>query len=82
LALQCGLEKTTPSVDTKLLKLQPYTTTVIQNLLPTHYKARIQYCTWWQELEFDGILDPEWMFYSDVAQLTLRDYIKSHNNRY
>jgi hypothetical protein len=29
-----------------------------------------------------GILDLEWMFYSDAAQLTERDYIKSHNNRY
>jgi hypothetical protein len=76
---QYGLAKSTACVDIKLLKLQPYRTAVIHSLLPPDYKARIQYCRWWQESVFSGLLGPEHMFYSDVVQFTLRD-INSQNN--
>jgi hypothetical protein len=56
--------------------------TVVHSFLPPDCQARIQYCRWFQESVFNGLLDPELMFYSDEEQFTLSRYMNSQNNRY
>jgi hypothetical protein len=56
LALQCELAECTAHIGTKFLKLRPYKTTVIQSLLPPDCAVRIQYCRWFQESVFKGLL--------------------------
>jgi hypothetical protein len=46
-------------------KLQVYKTVAVHNLLPPDGKARILYCRWFQESEFNELLDPELILYSD-----------------
>jgi hypothetical protein len=60
---------------TKLLKLRPYKTIVVHSLLPPYGKAKIHYCMWFQELVFNGLLDPELRFFSDKAWFTLSGYV-------
>jgi hypothetical protein len=62
-ALQCELAKSTAHFGTKLLKLRPYKTVVVHSLLPPYGKAKIHYCMWFQELVFNGLLDPELRFF-------------------
>jgi hypothetical protein len=64
------------------LKIRPYKTTVVHSLLTPDCKARIQYCRWLQELAFNGLLDPELMFYSNKVWCTLSGYVNSQYNRY
>jgi hypothetical protein len=75
------MAKSTAHIGIKFLKLSPYKTTATHSLLPPECKARIQYCRWFQELIFNGLLDPDLTIYSDEAWLTLSGYIKSQNNR-
>jgi hypothetical protein len=72
LPLQHGLAKSTAHIVTKLLKLRPYKITVTQSHLPPDCKAKIQYRTWFQKSVFNGLLDPDLMFYSDKAWFILR----------
>lgn len=79
LAIQFGLAKTTPHMGMKLLKSQPYKTTVLHRHLPPDYEARIQCCRWFQEAVFGGLPDLELIFYSDEAWFTLSDYVNSQS---
>jgi hypothetical protein len=58
-------------------KLQPHKSEVLHSLLLPDHKATIQYCRWLQKLRFNGLLNPELMFYSDGVWFTLNGYTKS-----
>jgi hypothetical protein len=75
MALGCGLAKITAHIDMKLLKLWPHKTmnTVIHSLLPSDCKARLCYCTWFQELVFSGLLSP----YSKKSRFILSGYVSN-----
>jgi hypothetical protein len=45
-------------------------------------KARSHYCRWFQDLAFNGLHDPELVFYSFEAWVTLKGSINSQNNIY
>jgi hypothetical protein len=82
LALQCGVSKSAAHVLTKLLKLKPYRTTVIHQFLPPDAEARINHCRWFQHSVYDGMADPDFVFYTDEAWFHLSGYVNSQNNRY
>lgn len=69
--------KSTAHVGPKLLKLQPYKTTVVHSLLIPDCEERIQYSRWFQESIFNRLLDPELTFCSNNAWFTLSGYISS-----
>jgi hypothetical protein len=61
------VSKSAAHVATKLLKLEPYRTTVVHQLLPPDAEARINYCRWFQKSVYDGMFDPDFVFYTDEA---------------
>jgi hypothetical protein len=50
--------------------------------LPPYYITRIQYCGWFQESVFSGLLDPELTFYSDEVWFISSGSVNSQNNKY
>jgi hypothetical protein len=82
IALQCRVSKLAAHVATKLLKLKPYRTSVVHQLLPPDAEARINYCRWFQQSVYDGMVDPDLVFYTDKACFHLSGYVNSQNNRY
>jgi hypothetical protein len=52
-----------------------------QLLLPDA-EARINYCRWFQQSVYDGIVDPDLMFDTNGAWFHLSSYVNSQNNRY
>jgi hypothetical protein len=67
LDLQCGVSKLAAHIGTKLLKLKSYRTTVVHQLLPPDAEARINYCRWFQQSVYDGMVDPDLVFYTSVS---------------
>lgn len=61
------------------LKMHPYKITVVQELLPRDFEARMNYCYWFQNTFDDRLLD--FTFYSDEAWFHLSGYINSQNFR-
>jgi hypothetical protein len=76
------VSKSAAHLATKLLKLKPYRTTVVHQLLPPDAEVRINYCRWLQQLVYDGMVDPDFVFYTDEARFHLSGCVNSQNNRY
>jgi hypothetical protein len=81
LDFHCGLAGNTTHIGTKLWKVGFCRTTVVHRLCTPGCKARISYCTWFQGLLYNGIIDPEITCYSETW-FTLYGYVNSQNNRY
>jgi hypothetical protein len=81
LTLQCGLATSIAHADTEL-KLRPYKATAVHGLLPPDCEERIRHCRWCQESVFNGLTDPELIFYSEEAWFNWSSYVNSQNNRY
>jgi hypothetical protein len=82
LALQCKVSKSAAHIATELLKLKPYRTTVVHQLLLPEAEARINYCRWFQQLVCDGMVDADLMFYTDKVWFHLSGYVNSQNSHY
>jgi hypothetical protein len=76
------VSKSAAQVATKLLKQKPYRKTMVHQLLPPDAEARINYCRWFQQSVYDGMVDPDFVFYTDEAWFHLSGYVNSQNNRY
>jgi hypothetical protein len=71
------VSKSAAHVATKLLKRKPYRTTVVHQLLPPDAEARINYCRWFQLSVYDGMVDPDFVFYTDEARFNLSGCVNS-----
>ena len=58
LAQEVGVSKTSVQHATKLLKLKPYKTRVVHQLLPTDDAGRRNFCNWYLQAIHDGVVDP------------------------
>jgi hypothetical protein len=76
------VSKSAAHIETKLLKLKPYRTTMVHQLLPPDAEARINYCRWFQQSVYDGMVDPDLVFYTNEAWFYLGGYVNSQNNYY
>jgi hypothetical protein len=65
----------------KVLKLKPYRTAVVCQLLPADAEARINYCRLFRQPVCDGKVDSDLVFYTDEVRFHLSDYVHSQNNR-
>jgi hypothetical protein len=55
---------------------------VVHQLLPPDAEARINYCRWFQQSVYDGMVDPDFVFYTGKAWFRLSGNVNSQNNRY
>jgi hypothetical protein len=65
----------------QLMLVLSYKTTFVHSLLPPDFKARTEYCRWFQDSVFNGLADPEPMCYSDKVWFILHDDVNTQNNR-
>ena len=82
LAQEVGVSKTSVQHATKLLKLKPYKTRVVHQLLPTDDAGRRNFCNWYLQAIHDGVVDPMLVFFSDETWFHLSGYVNSQNNRF
>jgi hypothetical protein len=62
LSAQCGVSFGSAHIATRLLKLQPYKTTVVQRLTNPDSGAKIRFCNWLLGSVHDGTVNPELLF--------------------
>ncbi|PSN46547.1 hypothetical protein C0J52_19601, partial [Blattella germanica] len=74
LAQEVGVSKTSVQHATKLLKLKPYKTRVVHQLLPTDDAGRRNFCNWYLQAIHDGVVDPTLVFFSDETWFHLSGY--------
>jgi hypothetical protein len=73
LAQENGVSKCSARTATKLLKLKPYKTTVIDALLPRDPASRVHFCNWFLQSIFEGEIDLQLKFFSMKRGFTYRD---------
>ena len=62
LAQQVGVSKSSVQLATKLLKLKPYKTRIVHQLMLPDNAARINFCNWYLQSVHDGLVDPTLVF--------------------
>jgi hypothetical protein len=69
-------------VATKLIKPKPYRTIVVNQLQPPDAEVRTNYCRWFHQLVYDGMVDPDLIFHADRAWFHLSGYVNCQNTCY
>lgn len=82
LSQQMGISYGSVQKATRLLKLQPYKITAVQELKTGDPAKRLQFCEWVLKSVHDGEIDPYLIFFSDESWFHLSGYVNSQNNRY
>jgi hypothetical protein len=76
------VSKSSARTATQLLKLRPYTTTVIRALQPRDPASRVRFRSSLLQSVIEGEIDPQLTFFSDEAWFHLQGYKNTQNNRY
>jgi hypothetical protein len=80
LAQEKGVSRTSAWRATKLLKEQPYKTTIVHALKEHDLVVNINFSDWFLRSINDGEVDPQLVFLFDEAWFSLRREVNSQNN--
>jgi hypothetical protein len=67
---------------TKLLQLRPCKASLVDAWKEHDPVARIHFCNWFLQSVYDGEVDPQLVFFSSEALVSLRGKVNSQNGRY
>jgi hypothetical protein len=82
LSVQFRVLKLVAHIAKKLLILKLYRTNLVYQLLPRVAEEGINYCRWFQQSLYDGVVDPELMFYTSEVWFHLSGYVTCQNSNY